>query len=262
MRIILLLLLFIPTSVFSQINQTDANGLRQGKWEKKQVNGRPIYEGEFKDDKPVGEWKRYHPGGQVKAVIIYNGDTAQTQLFDVWRKKVAEGNYVNQKKEGIWKIYKQNRVVADEEFKFGLKHGTSHQFYDTGEVMEEKQWENDKEHGNHKVFYKNNKPYMQCKMQYGMRNGLFIVYSENGTQELTGEYKNNLRHGEWKYYDKEGKYIYSLIYDKGQILNPGVRDSIDNLQMQSLEKNKGTILDPEKFMQDPTEYMMKNKIKQ
>lgn len=259
MRIILFIFLFLPALVFSQINQTDANGLRQGKWEKKQDNGRPIYEGEFKDGKPVGQWKRYHPGGQVKAEITYKGDTAKTVLYDVWHKKVATGNYINQQKEGVWNTYKENRIVADEEYKMGLKHGVSHQYYETGEVMEEKNWQNNKEQGNYEVFYKNGQPYMQCKMQLGMRNGLFLIYFENGQQELIGEYKNNLRHGEWKYQNIEGEPIYSLFYENGQILNPAVRDSIDSIKMRDMEENKGSIIDPEKFMQDPSEYMIKNK---
>ena len=46
MRPLIVLLLFLPTLVFSQLNQTDANGLRQGKWQKMQTNGRLLYEGE------------------------------------------------------------------------------------------------------------------------------------------------------------------------------------------------------------------------
>ena len=129
--IILFIFIFLPTIVFSQLNKTDAKGLRQGKWQKKQANGRLLYEGEFKDGKPVGEWKRYHPGGQLKAEITYKGDTAQTVLFDVWRKKIAEGNYVNQKKEGLWEIYKNKQKVADEEYKYGLKH-VGHIFWGVG----------------------------------------------------------------------------------------------------------------------------------
>jgi antitoxin component YwqK of YwqJK toxin-antitoxin module len=258
MRYLLALLIFLPTLVFAQTNQTDANGLRQGLWQKKQDNGRLIYEGNFKNDKPVGEWKRYHPGGQVKAIIEYKGDTAYTQLFDVWRKKVAEGNYVNQQKEGVWKIYKNGQLTADEEYKHGVKNGKSHQYYDTGEVMEEKEWVNEKEDGDYQVFYKSGEPYMQCKMKLGMRHGLFLVSYENGRQEMVAEYRNNLRHGEWKYFDKEGNLQYTLYYDNGQILNPAVRDSVDNLKMKALEKNKGTIPDPEKFLQDPSEYMMRD----
>lgn len=260
MKNVIILLLLLPVWTYGQLNKTDTNGLKQGLWQKKQSNGRLIYEGQFKDNKPVGEWKRYHPGGQLKAIMEYSGDTAKTQLFDVWRKKVAEGNYVQQKKEGIWKIYKQGRVVADEEFRNGEKNGLSHRFYETGEVMEETVWKQGNKNGKYQVFYKNGEPYMQCKMKDNMRNGLFLVYFENGSQQLIGEYKNDLRHGEWKYQTEEGKTQYTLFYNEGQILNPSVRDSIDNLKMQELEKNKGTIVDPGEFMEDPSEYMRKNKI--
>ncbi len=260
MRRLLIILIILPFFATSQENQTDTNGLRQGYWQKKQSNGRPIYEGYFKDGKPVGEWKRYHPGGQLKALIEYRGDTANTQLFDVWRKKVAEGDYVNEKKTGVWKIFKNNLLTADETYSNGIKQGVAHRYYDTGEVMEESHWENGVQEGDYQVFFKSGEPYLRCKMKDNMRNGLFLVYFEDGKQELVGQYKNNLREGEWKFFTEEGEHRYSLFYDEGKILNPAVRDSIDSIEMKNLEENKDRLIDPEKFMQDPSEYMMKNKI--
>ncbi|MFV0590554.1 MAG: toxin-antitoxin system YwqK family antitoxin [Draconibacterium sp.] len=260
MRNIFILLFCLPMVAFGQINQTDANGLRQGLWKKTQANGRPVYEGSFNDGKPVGEWKRYHPGGQLKALIEYRGDTAHTQLFDVWRKKLAEGDYLDEKKTGVWTVFKENQKVADEEYRNGIKDGVSHRYYETGEVMEETHWKNGEQNGDYQAFFKTREPYMQCKMKDNMRNGLFLVYFDNGRQELAGEYKNNLRNGEWKYYDEDGNYQYSLLYNEGKILNPQVCDSINNLQMKELEKNKNNLPDPEKFMQDPSEYMRQNKM--
>lgn len=261
MRIILALLLLLPTFVFSQLNQSDENGLRQGKWEKRQANGRLIYEGQFKDDKPIGEWKRYHPGGQLKALMVYKGDSAHTQLFDEWRKKLSEGIFVNQKKEGTWKIYKNGVKVAEEGYSAGIRNGISRKFYDSGQLMEESDWQNDRQSGNYEVFYKSGEPYIQCKMVNGTRNGLFLIYFLNGRQQLVGEYKNDLRHGEWKYYNEQGELLYVLNYQEGVLLNPNVRDSVANIEMKSLEKNKGAILDPETFMQDPSQYMMKSQQK-
>jgi len=260
MRILFIFIFFIPLFAAAQLNQTDANGLRQGTWQKKQANGRLLYEGQFKDDKPIGEWKRYHPGGQLKALIEYHGDTAYTQLFDVWKNKVAEGAYVNERKEGLWKIFNQNRLVADETYVGGIKNGVAHRYYDTGEVMEETHWQNGEQNGDYKVFFKNGEPYLQCKMRDNMRDGLFLVYFENGRQEMVASYRNNLRDGDWKYYNREGDLRYTLQYDQGKILNPQVRDSVDNLQMQELEKNKDVLMDPEKFMEDPSEYMLKNRM--
>jgi antitoxin component YwqK of YwqJK toxin-antitoxin module len=262
MRILVFLILFLPLFSFSQINQTDTNGLRQGFWQKQQPNKRLMYEGNFKDGKPVGEWKRYHPGGQVKAVINYRtgSDSAFTQLFDEYGTKVAEGIYFNEKKAGIWNYFTDKRKVADEQFADGEKQGQSHKYYETGEVWEKTNWVRGKQEGNYSVFFKNGEPFFQCKMSNNQRNGLCLTYFQNGRVELEANYKNGLRNGEWKYFDEQGSYRYSLYYNEGKILNPNVRDSISNLQLQEMEVGKDTLADPEKFMENPSDYMMKMNI--
>jgi len=262
MRILIILILFSPLFTFSQINQTDANGLRQGFWQKQQSNGRLMYEGNFKDGKPVGEWKRYHTGGQVKAIIKYqaDSDSAFSQLFDEWGKKVAEGMYLNEKKAGLWIYFSEGRKIADEHFSDGEKHGQSHKYYETGEVWEETDWVRGKQEGSYRVFFQNGEPFFQCKMSNNQRNGLCLTYFQKGRVELEASYINGLRNGEWKYFDDQGSYRYSLFYDTGKILNPEVRDSISNLQLQMMEVGKDSVPDPEKYMQDPSEYMLKMNI--
>ena len=44
----------------------------------------------------------------------------------------------------------------------------------------------------------------------------------------------------------------------GILLNSEVADSVQQISLKKMEDNKGKIIDPEKFMQDPSEYMMKN----
>ncbi len=262
MRILTILLILLPILSFSQINQTDSNGLRQGLWKKQQPNGRLIYEGNFKNGIPVGEWKRYHKGGQVKAVINYqqNTDSAFTKIFDKYGKKVAEGIFLNQKKEGNWIYFSGNRKIAEEQFKNGIKNGMSKNYYDTGEFLGETDWVNGEQEGKYQIFYKNGKPYLQCKMKQNQRHGLFLVHTKKGKLELEANYKNNLRHGAWKFYNSNGEFQYELNYNEGELLNPEVHDSIANIKMQNMEKGKDTITDPEKFMQDPSEYMRKMKI--
>lgn len=256
----LIFLLFITFELFGQNNQTDSNGLCQGLWKKQQSNGKLLYEGNFVDGKPIGEWKRYHEGGQLKALIIYSEDTAKTQLFDLYQKKEAEGIFINQKKEGTWTYFSNNNKISEENFTHGIKNGQSKKYYDTGEVLEMADWKNGIQEGNYQILFKTGEPYLQCKMANNQRNGLCLIYFQSGRQELVANYKNSLRHGEWKYYNEKGEYLYSLNYNEGKLLNPEVRDSIDNIVIQNLEKRKGTILDPEKFMEDPSEYMLKMKI--
>lgn len=259
MRIVLFLLLFIPFVVIGQINQTDANGLRQGLWQKKQANGKLIYEGSFKNGKPVGEWKRYHEGGRVKAILNYDSksDSARARLFDEWGNKVAEGNYLDEQKAGTWVYYRENRKIGDEFYINGSKHGIARKYYETGEVWESVEWQNGKQEGKFQVFFKSGEPFFQCKMSNNQRNGLCLTYFQNGKVELEANYKNGLHHGEWKYFDENGKYRYSLKYDEGKLLNPEVRDSIGNLQIKNMEKNRDKMVDPEKYLEDPSECMRK-----
>jgi antitoxin component YwqK of YwqJK toxin-antitoxin module len=262
MKILILLFLLLPVVALSQINQTDSNGLRQGRWQKKQSNGMPMYDGYFKDDKPVGEWKRFHTNGKIKATISYKAgsDTAFTVLYEETGKKMAEGVFLNELKAGPWKYFSENKVVAEENFDKGIKNGKSRKFYSTGEVCEETDWVNGKQEGNYQVFFKNGKPFFQCKMLNNQRNGLCLSYFDNGRLELEAAYKNDLRDGEWKYYDREGKYLYSLFFDNGRLLNPQVRDSIANKQLLDMEKGKELVTDPEKYISDPSEYMQKENI--
>lgn len=262
MRITIILLIFLPVFAISQINQTDGKGMRQGLWQKQQPNGRLIYEGYFKDGKPVGEWKRFHQGGQVKAIINYraDSDSADAQLFDEWGKKVAEGIYLNEMKSGLWTYFSENRKLADEQMANGFKHGKSHKYYDSGEVWEETDWVHGKQDGSYRVYFKTGEPFFQCKMSNNQRNGLCLTYFQNGRVELEANYKNGLHHGEWKYFNDKGEYLYSLHYNEGEILNPNVRDSIANLQIQNMEKGKDSLTDPEKYMTDPSEYMIKKNI--
>ena len=258
----IIIILLLPLFVAAQINQTDAEGERHGLWKKQYPNGRLMYEGQFDHGQPVGEWKRYHENGQLKAVIGYkkDSDSAFTQLFSPQGKKIAEGNYLDQQKAGKWIFYSKDRKIAEDFYENDLKQGTSRKFYETGELHESSQWQDGKLEGNYKVFYKNGEPYMQCKYSEDKRNGLCLTYFENGRIEMEAYYKNNLRHGEWKFYNDEGDHLYTLKYNEGQLLNPEVRDSIDNIQMQNLEKGRHSIPDPEKYMEDPSGYMRKMNI--
>jgi len=175
-------------------------------------------------------------------------------------KKMAEGIFLNEQKTGLWKYFSENKVIAEENLDRGIKNGKSRKYYTSGELWEETDWVNGKQEGSYQVFFKNGTPFFQCKMSNNKRNGLCISSFENGRVELEAAYKNGLRHGEWKYFDKEGNYRYSLFYNEGEILKPKVRDSIANQQILDMEKGKDLVIDPEKYISDPSDYMQKANI--
>ena len=123
---ILLLLVIVPfTYLYAQetINQTDANGKKQGHWIGKYTNGTIRYEGSFTNDQPVGDWKRFHENGRIKAVLhhLQNTDKASAELFDSNGARYAKGNYKGTVKDSTWNYYNNTRLVGQENYADGIK---------------------------------------------------------------------------------------------------------------------------------------------
>ncbi|TDO03205.1 toxin-antitoxin system YwqK family antitoxin [Sunxiuqinia elliptica] len=263
MKQFLLILLLLSTSIGwaqNQLNQTDSQGQKQGLWIKKSSTGKKIYEGYFKDDRPIGEFKRYHSSGILKARLHYQeaSDTIAAELFDSLGKLIAKGNYLSQLKIGEWSYFKKGQLVASEQFQNNQKHGLSKTYYPTGELFEEINWKYNQKNGIYRAFFKNGKPYLECQMVNDQRDGVCKVYHENGQLELDALYKRGLRNGDWRYYHANGDYSHTLIYNMGELINQQVLDSIQNIQFKAIEQNKNKLVDPESFMNDPVQYMQKN----
>ncbi len=257
------MLIFFSFSAFAQqdINQTDAQGHKQGFWQKRDSAGKLLYEGMFKNDRPVGEMKRYHPNGVVKAILVFSekSDSALVQIFDKEGKLTAKGWYIGQKKEGEWSNYTGRRLVSTENYTNGIKNGISKRFYQTGELLDETNWLDNVEEGLYRAYDKSGKKYIECMYKNGKRNGWYVSLYPNGEMEMEACYKNNLRDSTWKYYDEKGQLRYTLKYDKGILITPEILDSIQKIQFDELERNKGRMIDPEKYMADPEQYILKGR---
>ena len=260
LSLVFFILIFQTGYTQSENNQLDDKGQKQGFWQKRLPNGNLQYEGYFKNDQPIGEFKRYHTNGLLKAKLIYkeSNDTIAAELFDMRGRPMALGHYIGQEKDGHWQYFKDGQLISEEDYEHGIKNGLSKTYYPSGELFEESHWTNNQKAGIYKAYFKTGKPYMECQMTEGKRDGTCQVYFDNGAMELDGFYKQGLRDGEWKYYQSNGDFAYSLHYDLGMLLNPEVRDSVQQIQLNQMEKNKSNIVDPEKFMNDPMQYMMKN----
>lgn len=257
-KLVLIVFLFISNLILAQnsINQTDVQGKKQGVWIKKGAQGNLIYQATFKDDKPVGEMKRYHENGKIKAIMVFTegSEISDAQLFDEQGKLVGQGKYNGQKKTGEWQYLFNSKIVSTENYLNGQKNGVSKRYYKTGELLEESTWQNDKLHGIYRSYFQDGKPYLECNYAEGKRDGAFKTSFPNGEQELDAFYTNDLRDKDWNYYDQSGKLLYTLRYESGKLLNPEVQDSIEKSNEQFFNK-ADNIPDPEKFMQNPEEYM-------
>ena len=79
MKKLLLFLMLIPFLGFTQaVNEVDANGLKQGVWEKTFDNGKLRYKGQFKNNNPQGIFMYYYDSGELQAEkeFFHSGEAA------------------------------------------------------------------------------------------------------------------------------------------------------------------------------------------
>lgn len=253
---ILVLLLLAGSQLYAQnvgqkgdtlINYMDINGMKQGKWTKNYPNGKKAYEGYFKNDHPVGTFTRYHENGQLKSIqeCKQNPFLCRTKLFYKENKPAAEGNYLNQKKDSIWKYYdEKGMLVKQESYKEGVKHGMFYTYYSNGRVAEEENFEDGKKTGLWVQYYENGKKKLEAELSGGKRNGKFYMYYDNGRIKLVGRYLNDVRDKTWIFYDEKGSEVMTVIYDKGKATNEDDFDEVQQKEFREYEQNKGKFQEP------------------
>ena len=261
LNVLLFVILFQVTSLYAQdkINQTDAKGYKQGNWIVKFPNGKVRYEGSYIDNKPVGDWKRFHENGIVKARMTYlpNSDKVAAELFEINGTRYAKGIYKGTTKDSTWNYYNNLRLVGQEDYAGGVKSGRSVIFYGDGSPATESFWLNGQPDGVSRSFYPSGKKKTEIMFRAGKREGLSLVYYESGQTEVTGQYVNDLCEGSWKFNLEDGKLIYELKYKSGVLLNPEIIDTLQNREFKAFDQARGRIKDPADFTQSPEEYLRK-----
>lgn len=119
------------THIRTRKNQIDVNGLKQGYWEKFYPNGIIQYSGTFKNNVPIGIFKRYNQDGDLVAEMSYleNSDKVYTKFYYPGEKLRAEGYYINKQKDSVWIYYSEEGFKINEvPYVNDKKHGTEKSF--------------------------------------------------------------------------------------------------------------------------------------
>jgi Uncharacterized protein conserved in bacteria len=230
------LFLFIFLSVISldnysqdTVNQTDASGKKQGFWRKLNSKGEKVYEGRFKADIPIGEFRYYYPDGKVKAlsVISDNGKYSKTISYFQNGKKMAEGNYRDEKKDSLWKFYTDvdGTLISEEYYKEGKKEGVSKNYFPGKGVSEVVNWKNGLREGKWLEFYTDGNIKINGQYKNDEKEGTFRAFYESGQIMSVGLYVNGHAQGTWTYFNEKGKLERMETYKEGflvktQEMNP------------------------------------------
>ncbi|MCC7301919.1 MAG: hypothetical protein IT233_04700 [Bacteroidia bacterium] len=227
-----LFLVVLAVFLFSEIqaqdlNQVDAAGKKQGKWIRKYSNGTKAYEGQFKDDKPVGLFIYYYEDGVKKreAVFSKNGTVAHTKVFTTGGKLMAAGKYVDEKKDSTWRFYAEKGwLISEENYIKGKREGLSKSYFEDGTVSSETTYKNDRRNGGVTEYYADRSPKMKGAYLNDTLEGKVTYYFPGNIISAEGVYKRGLKEGVWKHYTSKGVPESQVLYKGGK----EIKKQIDN----------------------------------
>ncbi len=233
----------------SIINYTDIQGNKQGKWIRKYNKDRIAYIGYFKNNKLVGNYKRWYYSGALKADINYNddGSVGYAKLFWDNGKLMAKGKYLNQNiKDSVWEYYGTDGVLMMKEtYEKGVLHGPSFSYFKNGKVSRKSPYLQGKLHGIYKEYWEENGlTKLEIYYENGRRKGPINVYYDDEKPYLKGYYENDLPEGKWIVYFRDGTIEKELEYIKGKLKNEDEVNREFAKKVMKWEKMKGKIPEP------------------
>lgn len=229
-----------------QINNIDANGLKQGAWQKYYESTKALfYEGHFEDDKPVGSFKHYYKNGKLRSITKYNGDTARAEVFTLNGKNLAKGIFVNQQKDSIWVYYNEyGKLSQKETFYRGNKTGLEETYYPSGQIASQIEYINGIENGSFVLFYSNGILENEGTYLNGQYHENFIYYYDNNIKMYEGVYELGKKNKLWVYYHSDGLIKLFIHYDMGKTIKEDYQNGefvsyYDSGMMESIGNYKG-----------------------
>lgn len=212
-------------NIFAQeINQKDANGLRQGVWKKKYPRSSQLrYEGQFKDGKEVGTFKFYCEdcGVQPFCVKEFTGDgMSNVSYYTNQGALVSKGKMKGKKRVGEWLTFHENAktVMTREYFNDGQLQDTRTVYSKTGEVIETTTYLNGLKEGLSYYYAPDGVTLKKVTYKNDLLHGPAIYYSAKGRVTMEGAYKNGINHGIWKYY-KNGRFLFEEAFPRPEDKN-------------------------------------------
>lgn len=218
--------LIVGSVSFGQINQTDAQGRKQGKWQKIYPGTRVYqYKGQFKDDKPIGTFYYYHKNNRPKAIIKHESklNRSVATFYHETGGVISHGIYRNQKKDSVWTGFDNTGILRFKEtYKNGKLNGKRQEFFPPEQGTKKqvtltiKHYKNDLLDGEFREYFENG--FLREKGYYvqNNKNGVWETYHSTGKKMMQVRYKKGIKHG-WSFaYNETGKEIARNYYYKGE----------------------------------------------
>lgn len=222
MRTVVFSLIFVfgcLVSVGQELNQKDEAGLKQGKWKKFYNNGKVRYEGEFKDDKPIGLFRYYYENGDVMATNNHIGNgTVAAHMYHKNGNIKAKGLYQIQLKDSVWQYFNEDEVlISSESYHLDTLDGPQKTFYPTGQLAEEMNYKRGVKHGPWLKFFTGGEPWVEAGYENGDLHGTFVMYRDRNKRDIQGKYHLGIRTGTWMFFNDNGSVREQQVYRHGKL---------------------------------------------
>ena len=152
---------------------------------------------------------KIHNGDTINRIDINNKKQGLWIVFSKTdpSKKIAEGEYQDNRKTGLWKEwYPSGQLKQEITYVNNRPNGFAKFYYENGKVSEQGVWEGNKWVGEYKYYYKNGQPAYEWKYnERGKRTGEQKYYYENGNVMIEGEWEDGKESGVIKEYWPNGK---------------------------------------------------------
>ena len=213
---------------------TYANGKKNGEEILFFFNGNPKYKRTYKDDLLDGEEVLYYQNGKPKRLNHYlNGKlTGVTTYFDENGEIVRTETYKDGMKNGPVKIIKNNTLLEEIDFVNDKREGL-YKTYSSEGSRREVPYKNDKKEGEGRIFSANNMIIESVIYSNDKRNGLYQKLSLSGKLISVENYKDDVRDGISRYFDDKGKLVSVSYYIDGVELSQlqiAKRSDLTNIQ--------------------------------
>lgn len=201
------LLVFLVPLHAQEINQTDTNGLRHGKWQKTYPNSSQIrYRGQFNHGREVGLFeyfdlqknkfpyltRQFNDSNRVAVVTYYLPENGTV---------VSRGKMIDSLKTGIWVYFHKNTkdTLMAEKYLEGKLQGEKRIFFPNGKLTELSFHENGVQQGLTRTYDEVGNLLSEIEYKDGKMNGEARYY-ESAKLTVKGQYKNGMRSGTWEFY--------------------------------------------------------------
>ncbi len=177
------------------IEYPDCNNKNTYKLTKYFENGTIEYEGNIKNNKKNGIFKKWSRQGKLVEKFDMQNDK-RNGLTECWYEngvKKSETYFINDSKQGPYQAWNNNsKLILKGEFNANDRNGEWKIYNDNGN------WKRD--------FYKN-----------GILDGYSFEYivKENDTSYIVGQYKSGKENGLWKWFDNDSILTETLYYEHG-----------------------------------------------